>query len=510
MAEINLGKVTGTVSKENIEDVLGFSIKDMVILSQREYERLPISEQNSGNLFFIKDFRGKVVHMNKSIWQPSIPSYYKDLTDDLFNESGSLIRDENGDLLYPYLTILPQINGEDAKDFDFEGFINKDSLKGVATKGDFLTGCNNLFFIDDGDIPWTSLDFSCVDTSNVTSFGAMFGGCSLVENFDTSTLITDKAENVFSMFSSCVSVKKLNLVNFNTENVTDMGSMFSGCEALQHIELSSFNTDKVSDMRYMFRDCISLVELDLSSFNTTLAHSTLVSSDRHGLDDIFYGCTALQTVYVRTEQDGDNLRNSKNCPEGIEFIVKIPPNMIFFADPLVGQTLFDKGLITDPTYSTKEKLAEITNYDLNGNVDAYEFDPGDGYAIFYYSEITKIPELPYFTGITEMIGTFNSCFNLAEAPTIPDSVTNMVGAFYDCNLTEAPVIPNSVTNLSYAFSNCTSLNGKFIIEAVTPPTINQYTFDNVNVISIKVPASSVQAYKTASGWSDFADKIFPI
>ena len=214
---------------------------------------------------------------------------------------------------------------------------------------------------------------------------------------------------------------------------------------------------------------------------------------------------------------------------------------IEFADPLVGQILFDAGLIADPTYSTKEELAEIT--DLGWTLEQ--------------SEITKFPELQYCTSLVSLNGTFVECFNLTEAPVIPNSVTDMYGTFGSCeylikppiipdsvtnmehtfggcfslteapvipdsvtnmeqtfsgcsSLTEAPIIPDSVTNMTDTFYGCTSLNGRFIIEAVTPPTADNYTFYTVNVVSIKVPASSVQAYKTATGWIAFADKIFPI
>lgn len=50
---------------------------------------------------------------------------------------------------------------------------------------------------------------------------------------------------------------------------------------------------------------------------------------------------------------------------------------------------------------------------------------------------------------------------------------------------------------------------KLTITATTPPTLGQYAMypNEMSTIDIFVPASSVNAYKTASGWSEFADRI---
>ena len=249
-------------------------------------------------------------------------------------------------------------------------------------------------------------------------------------------------------------------------------------------------------------------------------------------------------VLLPHEQEGERLFFIKDELGKIfykkQLVWELPWDGIF-ADPLVGQILFDKGLIADPTYSTKEELALIT-------VLEYTFEE---------SEITKFPELQYCTSLVNMDSAFAYCESLTEAPVIPNSVTNMEGTFYECqsltetpiipdsvtnmsrtfqacsslteapiipnsvtdmrstfqaciSLTEAPIIPNSVTDLSDAFAYCESLNGKFIIKAVIPPTASAETFVYVTVVSIEVPPQSVQAYKTAPVWSEFADKIFPI
>ena len=104
--------------------------------------------------------------------------------------------------------------------------------------------------------------------------------------------------------------------------------------------------------------------------------------------------------------------------------------------------------------------------------------------------------------------------------TIPNSVTSIgVGAFHVCSSLTSVTIPNSVTSIGdWAFYGCTGLTS-VTIEADTPPTIGFYCFysyvDYYNNdfplnISIYVPCGSLDTYKTAEGWSDYAIKYAPL
>lgn len=58
-----------------------------------------------------------------------------------------------------------------------------------------------------------------------------------------------------------------------------------------------------------------------------------------------------------------------------------------------------------------------------------------------------------------------------------------------------------------AFKDCSRLV-TVAVNATTPPTLGTGAFDGCSPnLQIKVPAGSVQAYKTASGWSKYASKI---
>ena len=81
------------------------------------------------------------------------------------------------------------------------------------------------------------------------------------------------------------------------------------------------------------------------------------------------------------------------------------------------------------------------------------------------------------------------------------------GAFHVCDGLTSVTIPNSVTSIGeWTFGGCSSLTS-VTIYAATPPTLGSYVFFNTNNCPIYVPATSVNAYKSASGWSEYASRI---
>ena len=134
-------------------------------------------------------------------------------------------------------------------------------------------------------------------------------------------------------------------------------------------------------------------------------------------------------------------------------------------------------------------------------------------------------------GITTIArGAFNSCMGLTSID-IPSGVTNIdEGAFVFCNSLTSVTIGNGVTSIgdsafnrctsltsidipsgvtsigNYAFWNCSGLTS-ITVEATTPPALAFGAFDNTNDCPIYVPCHSVDAYKSASGWSNYASRV---
>lgn len=100
-------------------------------------------------------------------------------------------------------------------------------MKGQAAKnsGDMFYNRSKL----------TNIDFSMLDTQNVTDMGSMFFGCSGLTALDLSSFDTQNVTNMDGMFSWCSGLTTLDLSTFDTQNVTNMNSMFFGCSGLTSI-----------------------------------------------------------------------------------------------------------------------------------------------------------------------------------------------------------------------------------------------------------------------------------
>ena len=155
------------------------------------------------------------------------------------------------------------------------------------------------------------------------------------------------------------------------------------------------------------------------------------------------------------------------------------------------------------------------------------------FAFAYCSNLTSVTIPDSVTSIGD--SAFSCCTSLTSV-TIPDSVTSIVDyAFYLCSSLTSVTIPDSVTEIGYrafhycssltsvtignsvtsigdyAFRDCTSLKEVYC-KPTTPPTGGSYMFsyyDGYKPIGceIYVPRNSVDAYKSAQYWSDYADYI---
>ena len=131
---------------------------------------------------------------------------------------------------------------------------------------------------------------------------------------------------------------------------------------------------------------------------------------------------------------------------------------------------------------------------------------GDTYGLGETLCLNYIP-----SGVTSLERAFSNWSSLEEVTCkIPDGVTNMNSTFYGCSsLVTAPVIPSGVTDMSNTFNGCTSLKEVTFLHT-TPPSYNNTLTDCPKLETIYVPDESVDAYKTATGWSEFASKIKPL
>lgn len=110
--------------------------------------------------------------------------------------------------------------------------------------------------------------------------------------------------------------------------------------------------------------------------------------------------------------------------------------------------------------------------------------------------------------VTSLSGssTFNQATSLTSI-NIPDSVTTIgTTAFCNNGNLRQITIGSGITSIgNQATVNSTNIQS-ITIKATTPPTISELTWQSTTC-PIYVPAESVAAYQSASGWSDYASRI---
>ena len=129
-----------------------------------------------------------------------------------------------------------------------------------------------------------------------------------------------------------------------------------------------------------------------------------------------------------------------------------------------------------------------------------------GYEVF--NGCTALTSINIPDGVTSIADSvFYGCTGLTSI-TIPDSVTSIGNyAFQGCTGLASITIPDSVTSIGRnAFKGCTGL-ASVTCQAATPPTLGNTAFQSTNDCPIYVPSASVDAYKAASKWSSYADRI---
>lgn len=218
-------------------------------------------------------------------------------------------------------------------------------------------------------------------------------------------------------------------------------------------------------------------------------------------------------------------------------------------------------------YTSTEKIeSEMSNpFDSTIKSNTWDSETGQGVITFEdnitkvgsyaFKNCTSLTSITIPNGVTTIgVGAFYACSNL-KSISLPESITSIgYEGFYHCESLKSFDIPQNITTIEKsvfwgcsslesinlegiisigyeAFSNCNSLTSVLIPESVTsiggsafeycknlsyinctnptPQQIGGRAFDNnASDRKILVPATSVDLYKEATGWKEYADYIY--
>ena len=303
------------------------------------------------------------------------------------------------------------------------------------------------------------------------------------------------------------------------EPLTTIGnSAFENCESLTSVTIP----DSVTSIgNSTFASCSSLTSVTIGNSVTTIG------------EGVFYNCSSLTSVTIPDSVTtiGDNAfwycssLTSATIGDSVTFIgsyafqycisltsVTIPDSVTTIGDEafahcasLTSVTIGDS--VTTIGSSAFGECTSLTSVTIPDSVTTIEW-----HAFYHCRSLTSVTIGDSVTSIGD--SAFGWCHSLTSI-TIPNSVTTIGnGAFDCCSSLTSVTIPDSVTTIgNSAFSSCSSLTSVYC-KATTPPlTIYNYYGEwyafngNASDRKIYVPMESVEAYKSAQGWSEYASAI---
>ncbi len=231
------------------------------------------------------------------------------------------------------------------------------------------------------------------------------------------------------------------------------------------------------------------------SWTTTATTPTLVehnSQDCGYIPPTAYKCRIIydnwgEEEYYDVPCDGNSVVTSTEVGES-PYIMSNSRSVVFGnCITKVGNDAFNRHRITSITFS--DTITEL------------------GTASFASCEY--LPSVSFTNNLITIGGqAFKYNFSLGTID-IPNSVTTIgAQAFFQCTSLTSANIGNGVTFIGgSAFERCSALTS-VTINAITPPTLDiADAFDNTNNCPIYVPCQSVDAYKAATNWSYYANRI---
>ena len=279
-----------------------------------------------------------------------------------------------------------------------------------------------------------------------------------------------------------------------SDNVTSLGAnSFYNTPRIEHLKIGSGITQ--INQSYTFRDTCSSAstkpDLDLSA-NVGLNVGK----------NAFYQCYFNNVIFP------------KNCTLSSLSFQYCSVSTLSFGN---GTKISENGVYMSPFYRST-----ISNIDLNGvtEIRDYAFNSTSGFTSitippsvttfgrYSFASVSTLNSVTIDYASNAIVGGYQFTGSSITSLTIGSHPTAIgQSMFQKCTKLRSLVIPSNISSINnYAFSGCTGLIS-ITVHSVTPPTLGYGVFDGTNNCPIYVPSGSVNAYKAASGWSNYKSRI---
>lgn len=362
------------------------------------------------------------------------------------------------------------------------GSVNKEYLP--WGNPELFMGVDDYVFDNFYNIPWvdeiTQIQYVEFGSSvNPTSTRMWFRECINLKSIDFTNLDTSEVTDMSEMFYACTSLENINMTTFSTSNVKYMSDMFHACYSLTELDLSSFNTSKVTDMSNMFVDCHELSYLNAETFSF---------SNDPDVSDMFWNCYKLSTtLYINFPNNGtclypENTPFNETGTESEGDIYLIPLNITsatwcnkfwssIYVEDYYSTVLYNDGtLIINAQYLDSSHGDVVKEYKAWGSEDTVTTDDyvfTNQSQVPWYGDRLSISRVEFDSSVkpTSTAYWFYGLSNLKEISFThlnTSSLTNMQQMFRNCEKLAKLDLSNfntsQVTKMSHVFYNCSSIS----------------------------------------------------
>ena len=216
---------------------------------------------------------------------------------------------------------------------------------------------------------------------------------------------------------------------------------------------------------------------------------------------IYYNITGNNTVEVTySDRDNNTYSGSVSVPE------TVTNNGTEYSVTTIGESAFKGSAVT--SVSMPEGITSI-DYDAFyecQNLETVALPESltiFGFRAFESCKLLKTIKIP--SGVTAIPGSCFYCCSSLESVTIPEGVMTIGQyAFLGCNLKEL-TLPSTVTMIGRSAFVSDNRFQSITCNATTPPSLGENVFGYNAFATVKVPLSSIAAYRQAEGWKVFTN-----